>query len=149
MRTPRKSIFARADLSGYARRPDGMNAATVIIATGATAQWLHLPNEARFRNHGLSACAVCDGLFFRNQEVMVVGGGDTAVEEALTLAHHASKVTIVHRRDTSAGQQNHAETSGGESENSFSVEYGVNGIRRRQLASGCRAQRCGHGQRME
>jgi thioredoxin reductase (NADPH) len=79
---------------------DWYTARSVIVATGATAKWLHLPNEMQYRNRGLSACAVCDALFFRNQEVIVVGGGDTALEEALTLAHHASKVTVVHRRDS-------------------------------------------------
>lgn len=75
-------------------------AASVIVATGAGAQWLNLPDEMKFRNRGISACAVCDGLFFRGKEVIVVGGGDTAMEEALTLAHHASRVMVVHRRDT-------------------------------------------------
>ncbi len=82
------------------RTPSGWHEArTVIVATGATANWLDLPNEMKYRNRGLSACAVCDGLFFKGQEVMVVGGGDTAVEEALTLARNAAKVTLVHRRD--------------------------------------------------
>ena len=74
-------------------------ARSVIIATGATAKWLELPNERMYRNRGLSACAVCDGLFFASEDVLVVGGGDTAIEEALTLAHHAASVTVVHRRD--------------------------------------------------
>jgi thioredoxin reductase (NADPH) len=79
---------------------DWHEARSIILATGATANWLNLPNEMKFRNRGLSACAVCDGMFFRGQEVMVIGGGDTAIEEALALAHHASTVTIVHRRSS-------------------------------------------------
>jgi thioredoxin reductase (NADPH) len=89
------------------RRPfrltgDGGNtysADALIVATGAQAKWLNLPSEQKFRGFGVSACATCDGFFYKDKEVAVIGGGNTAVEEALFLTHFARKVTIIHRRD--------------------------------------------------
>ncbi|HMO71582.1 MAG TPA: thioredoxin-disulfide reductase [Paracoccaceae bacterium] len=89
-----RPFTARLDSSGT------ITADAVILATGAQAKWLGLPSEEKFKGFGVSACATCDGFFYRGKEVAVIGGGNTAVEEALFLTNFATKVTLIHRRDT-------------------------------------------------
>ena len=100
--------FIQGDATGveFAEKPFKVNvgknihaADSVIVATGAVSQWLGLESEKRLRGKGVSSCAICDGFFFKNKDVVVVGGGDTAVEEAIFLANLARTVTVIHRRD--------------------------------------------------
>ena len=92
--------FSKRPFVCKGQRGHSYTADTVVISTGAQAKWLGLESETKYRGYGISGCATCDGFFFKDKSVALVGGGNTAVEEAIFLTNFASKVTLIHRRDS-------------------------------------------------